>query len=163
MNDHLLSHFNEWSLISRTTLKKISNQVELFDFWFFFFFFLNCWVLYSWKEETIWLVYKNMNSFIWNVVIVVYMGERYGGLLWLTPCQSLTTSWFFDRRCDTELVGSGCRIHWLHLGRGVRILQWVYWIWHKTIWRWDSCNAAALGNAEYTLLLLLPGTPGPEW
>ena len=33
-------------------------------------------VLYPQKEETISLVYKNLNSFIRNVVVVVCMGER---------------------------------------------------------------------------------------
>ena len=27
-------------------------------------------------------------------------------------------------------VGWGCRIHWLHLCRGVTPPQWVSWIWH---------------------------------
>ena len=33
----------------------------------------------------------------------------------------------------TSLVGWGCRIHRLHLCRGVRLTQWVFWIWHKAI------------------------------
>ena len=37
--------------------------------------------------------------------------------------------------------------------------QQVSWIWHLTIWWWDSSNAGALRNVEY--LFLLPSLPGP--
>ena len=30
------------------------------------------------------------------------------------------------------------------------------WIWHKTIWWWDSCNAGALGNVEYPFIAIAP-------
>ena len=48
----------------------------------------------------------------------------------------------------------GCRIHRLHLCRGVRLLQQMSWIWHKTIWWWGSSNAGALGNAEYPFIVI---------
>ena len=53
-------------------------------------------------------------------------------------------------------VGLGCRIHRLHLSRGVSPPphQWVSLIWHKTIWWWGSSNAAALGNAKYPFIAI---------
>ena len=60
-----------------------------------------------------------------------------------------------------QVINWGCRIHWLHLCRGVRpSLQWVSWIWDKTIWKWGSSNAGALGNAGYPFIATLPG---PLW
>ena len=51
-------------------------------------------------------------------------------------------------------VSWGCRIHQLHLCRGVRSSpQWVSWICHLTIWWWGSSNAEVLGNAEYSYVL----------
>ena len=47
-------------------------------------------------------------------------------------------------------VGWSCRIHWLHFCRGVRLLQRVSWIWHKTIWRWVS------SNAKYPFIVIAP-------
>ena len=47
----------------------------------------------------------------------------------------------------------GCRIHWLHLCRGVRR---VSWLWHKKFWWWGSSNAGALGNAEYPFIAIPP-------
>ena len=52
------------------------------------------------------------------------------------------------------------RMHRLHLCRGIRLLQRVSWIRHKTIWWWGSSNAGALGNAEYPSL---PSLPSPLW
>ena len=51
-------------------------------------------------------------------------------------------------------VSWGCRIHRLLLCRRVRLLLWVSWIWHKTIWWWGSSNAGALGNAEYPFIAI---------
>ena len=34
--------------------------------------------------------------------------------------------------------------------------QWVFWIWHKTIWWWSSCDAGALGNVEKTFIAIAP-------
>ena len=52
----------------------------------------------------------------------------------------------------------GCKIHQLHLCRGVRPLQWVSWIWHETIWWWGSSNAEALENADYTFIAIAPSS-----
>ena len=51
-------------------------------------------------------------------------------------------------------VDWGCRIHWLYFCRGVRLPQWVSWIWHKTIWWWDSSNAGTLRNADYPFIAI---------
>ena len=53
-------------------------------------------------------------------------------------------------------VSWGCRIHRLHLGRGVRPdpTQRVLWIWHKTIWWLSSSNAGASGNTEYSFIVI---------
>ena len=57
--------------------------------------------------------------------------------------------------------GWGCRIHWLHLSRGVRLLQQVYWIWH---WWWGSSNAGALRNVKYFFIAFTPRLQsGSEW
>ena len=59
-------------------------------------------------------------------------------------------------------VGWGCRIHWLHLCRGVKKTKKknkktrVSWIWHKAIWWWGSSNAGALGNTEYPFIAVAP-------
>ena len=59
-------------------------------------------------------------------------------------------------------VGWGCRIHRLHLCKEVRPYpQHVSWIWHLTIWWWDSSNAGALGNAEYPFIAIAPGGVAP--
>ena len=58
--------------------------------------------------------------------------------------------------CDNGPVSWECRIHRLHLCRGVRPPQRVSWIFHLTIrWR-DSDNARALGNAEYPFIAIAP-------
>ena len=58
-------------------------------------------------------------------------------------------------------VGWDCRIHWLHLCRGIRPPhQRVSWIWHKTLWWWSSSDAGALGNAEYFFIAI---APRPLW
>ena len=46
------------------------------------------------------------------------------------------------------LISWGCRIHWLHHFRGVRLPQRVSWICYKTVWWWGSRNAGGLRNAE---------------
>ena len=53
-----------------------------------------------------------------------------------------------------EMQSVYCRIHRLHLCRGVKSPQWVSWIWHKTIWWWESSNAGALGNAKYPFIAI---------
>ena len=46
-------------------------------------------------------------------------------------------------------VGRCCKIHQLHLCRGVRLPSTIVLvIWHKTIGWWGSSNAGALGNME---------------
>ena len=54
-----------------------------------------------------------------------------------------------------------CRIHWLHLYRKVitHLTTNVLYMTLK-IWCWDSSNAGAFGNLDYTLLLL-PGSHRP--
>ena len=47
-----------------------------------------------------------------------------------------------------------CRIHWLHLCKGVRLLQQVSWMWHWTIWWWGSSNTGTLGNTEYSFIVI---------
>ena len=59
-------------------------------------------------------------------------------------------------------VGWGCRIHWLHLCRGVRPparRHRVSQIWHKAIWWWGF-SPGALIDVECPFLPLLPG---PLW
>ena len=51
----------------------------------------------------------------------------------------------------------GARKKRLQLFKGVRLPQRLPWIRHYTIWWWDSSNAGALENAEYSPL------PGPLW
>ena len=53
-------------------------------------------------------------------------------------------------------VGWGCRIHLLHLSRGIRPHQWVSLIWHYTIWWWVSSNVGALGNTEHHFIAIAP-------
>ena len=55
-------------------------------------------------------------------------------------------------------VSWGCRIHWLHLFRWVRLPspQWVSCIWHKTTWWWGPSDAGALGNAEHPFIAIAP-------
>ena len=36
--------------------------------------------------------------------------------------------------------------------------QWESWIWHSTIWCWDSSNAWALWNGEYPLIAIASGS-----
>ena len=48
-----------------------------------------------------------------------------------------------------------CRIHWLHLCTGLKLPQWLSWIWHKTIW-W-------LSFWEMRSTPLLPSLSGPLW
>ena len=53
-------------------------------------------------------------------------------------------------------VGFGCRIHCLHLCRGLRHThtshpQWASWIWHKKIWQCGSRNAGAFGECRVPL------------
>ena len=50
----------------------------------------------------------------------------------------------------------GCRIHRLRFCWGVKRPQRVSWIWRQTIWWWGSCNARALGNAEYPFIAIAP-------
>ena len=44
------------------------------------------------------------------------------GIVNISKCQLTTAE-------ESDLVSWGCRIHWLHLCRGVRLLQRVFWIW----------------------------------
>ena len=55
-------------------------------------------------------------------------------------------------------VGWDCRICQLHLCGGLRFLQWVSWIWQKTIWLWGSSNIGAIGNVEYPFIAIALGT-----
>ena len=48
------------------------------------------------------------------------------------------------------------RIHWLLIGRRVRLPKRVSCIWHKTIWLRGSSNAGALENAEYRFIAITP-------
>ena len=45
-------------------------------------------------------------------------------------------------------VDWGCRIHWLHLCRGVRLNQWVFWWW--------SSSNGALEKDEYPFIAIAP-------
>ena len=45
---------------------------------------------------------------------------------WLHLCRGVRLS----QRVSCGPVGWGCRIHWLHLCRGVRLSQQVSWIWY---------------------------------
>ena len=58
-------------------------------------------------------------------------------------------------------VSWSCRIHQLHLCRGVRLLQGVSCIWHSTIWWWGSSDAGAWGNAEYPFIAIAPRSTLP--
>ena len=51
-------------------------------------------------------------------------------------------------------ISKGCRIHWLHHCRGLKLLQRVSWIWYYTMRWWGSSNAGALGNAEYPFITI---------
>ena len=53
-------------------------------------------------------------------------------------------------------VGWSCRIHRLHLCRGIRIPSRVSWIRHQAIWWWCSSNDGVLGNAEYPFTAIIP-------
>ena len=53
-------------------------------------------------------------------------------------------------------VGWGCRIHRLLLCNGIRLLLWVFCIWHQTIWWWCSSNSGALRNEEYPFIAIAP-------
>ena len=53
-------------------------------------------------------------------------------------------------------VGWTSRIHQLHLCGGVRLSQWVSWVWHLTIWCWGFCNDGALRNAECPFIVITP-------
>ena len=57
--------------------------------------------------------------------------------------------------CDGS-VSWGCRIHWLHFSRGVKLLQRVSWIWHERIWWGSFSNVGALGNGEYSFIAIVP-------
>ena len=50
-------------------------------------------------------------------------------------------------------INWSCRIHQLHLCRGVRLLPPlnISWIWHQIIWWWGS-SPGALGNVEYSFI-----------
>ena len=76
-------------------------------------------------------------------------------ILW--PCwlglQNITTvslqrSKPISQRVSCGPVSCGCRIHRLHLSRGVRLSKRVFCIWLLTIWWRGSSNTEALGNAE---------------
>ena len=47
-----------------------------------------------------------------------------------------------------------CRIHWLHLCRGVRPPQWVSWLWPLRVWWWGPSNTGALGNTKYPFIAI---------
>ena len=69
------------------------------------------------KEGTISLVYKNINFFNRNIIMVVCMGEWDRRQLWLTPCGDRhiqdPTPCFFDGSFDTELVlWADMSTHW---------------------------------------------------
>ena len=52
-------------------------------------------------------------------------------------------------------VGWGGKIHRLHLSRRVRL---PHRMWHLRIWWWDFKNARAMGDAEYPLIAIAPGS-----
>ena len=57
-------------------------------------------------------------------------------------------------------VSWGCRIHWLHLCRGVRLHQPVFWIWHLT------ASDGEIPVLEFLRMWSTPSVPllpGPLW
>ena len=60
--------------------------------------------------------------------------------------------------CKSQLqiypVSWGCRIHQLHLYKGVELPQQVFWIWYKTIWWWGFRDARVLGNVVYLFIAI---------
>ena len=57
----------------------------------------------------------------------------------------------------------GCRIHQLHLCRGVRLPQQLPWIWDKTIWWGGFSNDGVLRNAKYFLITITPRSTPAQW
>ena len=65
-------------------------------------------LLRCWNEgTTISFVYKNINSVIRNVVMVVCMGKRVGGLLWLTPHRDRHRDQLLQASLTIALIQSG--------------------------------------------------------
>ena len=66
--------------------------------------------------------------------------------LTLTPTKDLSPSRLGLQNTPTASLQGG----------GVRLPQWVFWIWHISIWWWGSSNAGALGNMYYTFIAIFP-------
>ena len=58
-------------------------------------------------------------------------------------------------------VDWGCRILWLHLSRGVRLPQWISWIWHKKSHGESPIILEFWGMRSTSLLPILPGCLRP--
>ena len=111
-------------------MSNASSLVQDFKLWSLCLFSS---IIYKQKEGTISLVYENINSFIWNVMMVVCMGKRDWGLLQLTPhgdrhIQSLASSCFFNGSFDAEPAlsqGLPAPLSWLmHLLGGCFLNDW---------------------------------------
>ena len=100
--------------------------------------------------------YNYIGIVTWNHIIHIhelyqlFVLDRFGWVLW-----HINHCWLFTTKSSC-LVGWDCRIHQLHLCRGVRLPQWMSWIWYKTIWWWGSHNAGSLGRAEYPFTAIAP-------
>ena len=141
----------------------------------YLFFFSHSFSLILWSAGTTKSTILQVLFFCWLLYDLVFWSRLLSYLLLLlllllllfyfAPCLffTLLTGGFLQKSEWQQVsssfhgpVGRGCRIHRLHLRRGVRPHpEKVSSIWHKTIWCRDS-NSWDLGNVEYSFIAIAP-------